>query len=359
LRQCIEEWDGLAVVQRFDAETGSWMFIALHDNTLGTMAGGTRMKRYNSPAEGLADAMRLAEGMTRKWAAIELGCGGGKAVLALSRELDPAEREGLLLRYGRVVEGLHGAFGTGPDMGTTMDDMLRLSKITRFIHGIDPATGDYVDSGPFTARGVLAAIHASLRHRFGSSDPAGKSVLVEGLGGVGGPLARMLAAEGAHLILADLDVGRAEALAKELTALGAGGAEALRGSTEVVIRQPCDLYAPCAIGGTLNERTIPQLAASIVAGSANNQLACPEDADRLVARGVLYAPDYIANGAGAITFGMMGQGERDREKIGRRIDGIADTLTEVFAEAEKESISTATAADRRVDRVLAAAKKAV
>ncbi len=358
LSSVIERWDGLAVVSRFDAATDAWMFIALHDNTLGSMAGGTRMKRYPSPEEGLVDAMRLAAGMTRKWAAIDLGCGGGKAVLALGRELRRDEREGLLLRYGRLVEALSGTFGTGPDLGTTMQDMLLLAKETRYIHGIDPETGAYVDSGPYTARGVLAAIHGCLEHRFGEPSSVGKTVLIEGVGGVGEPLAQLLAAEGAVLILADLDRARAASVARQLEEKYGAQATAFAGEPGAVAAQPCDVYAPCAVGGTLNETTIGQLACSIVAGSANNQLAQPEDAERLAARGILYAPDYIANGAGAITFGMLGRGERDEEKIGQRIDAISQTLAEIFAEAAEQGISTAAASDRRVERVLAEARRA-
>jgi leucine dehydrogenase len=358
LRAVIEHWDGLAVVSRYDAPTATWMFIALHDNTLGPMSGGTRMKRYDSPAEGLRDAMRLAEGMTHKWAAIGFGCGGGKAVLALSRTLEPQERDELLRRYGRMVEGLNGTFGTGPDLGTSMRDMLLVAEETRFIHGIDHATGDYLDSGPFTARGVLAAIHACLLHRFGTASAAGRTVVVEGLGGVGAPLARMLAAEGAHLLLADLAAGRAAALAEELSGQHNCQASAYEGPPEGAREQPCDVYAPCATGGTLNAATVPRLACAIVAGSANNQLAEPEDAERLARRGILYAPDYIANGAGAITFGLLGSGERDQGRINQRIDGIADTLAEVFADAEREQLSTAVAADRRVERVLCKAREA-
>ncbi len=358
LHGAIERWDGLGVVSRYDAATDAWIFIALHDNTLGPMAGGTRMKRYPSPADGLTDAMRLAAGMTRKWAAIDLGCGGGKAVLALGRDLKAQEREGLLLRYGRLVEALSGTFGTGPDLGTTMQDMLLLAKETRYIHGIDPETGAYVDSGPYTARGVLAAIHGCLEHRFGEPSSAGKRVLIEGVGGVGEPLARLLAAEGAELILADLEADRAASVAMQLRENHAAKVTLFEGSPSAVVEQPCDVYAPCAVGGTLNETTIARLACAIVAGSANNQLAEPQDADRLAARGILYAPDYIANGAGAITFGMLGRGERDGEKIAARIDAISQTLAEIFAEAADQGISTAAASDRRVERVLAQARQA-
>ena len=137
----IKEWDGLGVVSRFDRPTGAWIFIALHDDTLGPPVGGTRMKVYDRPEAGLVDALRLAEGMTYKWAAIELDSGGGKAVLALSRELDGAERTGLLECYAGLIESLRGAFSTGEDLGTTPEDMLTLARVTRHVHGYDPDKG--------------------------------------------------------------------------------------------------------------------------------------------------------------------------------------------------------------------------
>ena len=210
LKSLIEEWEGIGVVMRYDRQTGTWIFIALHDDTLGPPTGGTRLKVYPSPALALRDAMRLGAGMTRKWAAVDLHYGGGKAVLAVPRILQGEERVGLLTRYGRLIESLRGTFGTGVDMGTTPDDMLVISQVTSYVHGVDRETGQALDPGPFTARGVFAGILAAVKHAYGSEDMRERVVHVQGVGDVGGPLARMLKEGGAHLVLSDLDTRRAE-----------------------------------------------------------------------------------------------------------------------------------------------------
>ena len=350
IESLIAGWDGLGVVVRHDRPTGSWVFIALHDGTLGPLAGGTRLRTYPSPAAGLADAQRLAAGMTAKWAAIDAPFGGGKAVLAAPGPLAGEERRGLLRRYGRLVDALGGAFSTGPDLGTTMDDMREIHRVTPYVHGFDPRTGAATDAGPFTARGVLAAIRAAVRQAAGSDDLAGRTVLVEGLGSVGAPLARHLAAAGARLLVSDLEPDRAAALAAELGARVVPLAE--------VPRTPCDVYAPCAVGGVLNRRTIPQLACRVVAGSANNQLEEERDARLLQERGILYAPDYVANAGGAIAFSLLGRGAAP-EEIDSRLLGIGTTLAEVFREAEARGETPLAAAARKVEAVLARARGAL
>lgn len=343
LDELIAGWDGLGVMVRRDQPTGSWIFIALHDDTLGTPTGGTRMRVYPSPAAGLADAMRLAAGMTRKWAGIDFPFGGGKAVLAVPRPMAGAERKGLLQRYGRVMRALHGGFGTGPDLGISAEDMLVVAREAPYVHGVDPEAGTSEDAGPYTARGVLAAIRVALGHTTGSAELAGRTVLVQGLGAVGEPLSRHLAGAGARLKLSDVDGGRSAALAAEL--------EGEVVAPEAVAEVDCDVYAPCAIGGVLNAQTIPRLACRIVAGSANNQLEEEADAARLAERSILYAPDFIANAGGAIAFALMGRGTTAAE-IGRRIDGIGETLEGIFNEAEKRGESPLAAAERRVREVL-------
>ena len=237
LKSLIESWDGVGVVMRYDQPTGTWMFIALHDDTLGPPTGGTRMKVYPSPAAGLEDAMRLGAGMTRKWAAVDLDYGGGKAVLGVPRVLEGEERVGLLSRYGRLLESMPGSFATGVDMGTTPDDMLLISQFTSRVHGIDREAGKALDPGPFTARGVFASIRAAVQHVFGTDDLSEKVIHVQGVGDVGGPLAQMLKQAGAHLVLSDLDTRRAESLAEAL-----GGTETFEPHTAYEV--PCDVYAP-------------------------------------------------------------------------------------------------------------------
>ena len=345
-RQLIAEWDGMAVVTRFDRPTGTWVFIALHDPTLGMAVGGCRMKVYSSPEDGLLDALRLARGMTHKWAAIDFDFGGGKSVLAVPRRLEGDERTGLLRRFGRLLNALNGAFGTGVDLGTTPEDMAVVKEVSRWVLTGDEWHGGHVDPGPFTALGVESCMRTTLKRLQGSAEVTGRAIVIQGVGGVGEPLARALAANGARLFLADIDQERGRALAQEL------GAEWLEG--DAVAETPCDILAPCAIGGTINQQAIPRLRCRAIAGSANNQLGEDADADRLHRRGILYAPDYVVNAGGAMAFGLMQRGGSSDAEIRARIVGIGDSLDTILAEAAQRDESPLHAAFRKVERVLAA-----
>jgi len=347
IEELIRAWDGESVVVRFDAPTGTWIFIALHSSRLGQPTGGCRMKVYTEPADGLRDAMRLAEGMTCKWAALEMGCGGGKAVLAVPVMLTGEARRGLLERFARLLNRLRGSFSTGRDLGTTDDDMRVMAGISRWVHGIDRQTGAARDPGPYTARGVFAAIRATGKQLFGTADLKGRSILIQGTGAVGAPLARLLAAQGATLLLSDVDTGAVTSLAQEL------GASLV--APEAVIDTVCDIYAPCAMGATLDAAAIRRLQCRAVTGSANNQLGEPADADRLHQRGILYAPDYITNGGGAKAFLSIQQGIKDEDELALKMDAIGDFLGDIFTEAADKAESPARTARRRVDAVLAAA----
>ncbi len=337
-------WDGDAVIVRHDAPTDAWIFIALHDSTLGRPTGGTRMKVYPSLTDGLVDAQRLAEGMTYKWAGVDLPLGGGKAVIAIPRPLDEDTKQGLFRRYGRFLESLKGAYATGADLGTGPQAMVIIAEETRWVVGTAQNEGVSRDPGPFTAHGVFLGIGRTMESLHGSTSLEGRSILVEGLGGVGAPLSRALAAAGAQLILADLDAAKAESMAKEL----AGRAIPLAD----VVSTACDIYAPCAIGATLNSRSIPRLAAKAVAGSANNQLAEAEDADRLHQRGILYAPDYIINAGGAMAIHLIQEEGLDDDGIMDRVEIIGRTLQSIFAEATAEGISPLAVARRQVEKLL-------
>ena len=344
IESLIEKWDGLGVVTSYHRETGTWIFVALHDATLGRPTGGCRLKSYSSPASALHDAMRLAEGMTFKWAAMGFEYGGGKSVLAVPGPIEGAARRALFRHLGKLLNGLDGAYGVGEDLGTTPEDMAFLATITSAVagsgHGCHP-----VDPGPFTAAGVHAGIVASLSHAYGTGDLTGRSVLVQGVGDVGGPLAVLLARSGAGVLVSDVDADRARAAAGEC------------GGTVVdprhVYDAECDVYAPCAVGATVSRRTIPELRCRIVAGSANNQLERPADADLLVERGILYAPDYVINGGGAMAFGLMERGTRDSPEVTKEVRRrIARSLDEIFREADALSISPAVAAHRVAAREL-------
>lgn len=351
IEELIRGWNGAAVVSRFDRVSGAWIFIALHDGTLGRPSGGTRMATYPTPAAGLLDAMRLAEGMTHKWAAAGVPFGGGKAVMAVPEGLEGEERRGLLHRYGELVESLQGAFATGEDLGTTPADMEEIASRTRWVLGGHGGEGRLADPGPFTARGVLAAVRAvaarTLDRDLGDGRLDGVRVLVQGVGDVGAPLARDLAAAGASLLLADADGDRARRLAEEL------GAEVV--AADRVYDTGCDVFAPCAVGAVLNPDTVPRLACRAVAGSANNQLDSAADADALHRRGILYAPDYVANAGGAIAFARLAEApEAGRGELFERVAYVREVLEEVFEEARRRDESPLHAARRRVDRLLAA-----
>ena len=347
--ELIRDWNGLAVVTRYDEPTHTWIFIAIHDDTLGLPAGGTRLRSYDSPADGLRDAIRLAEGMTHKWAAIEFPRGGAKAVLAPDEPLSDEARKGLLTRYGRLLRRLEGCFGTGQDLGISTDDMLVVARETISVHGVDVVKGTARDPGPYTARGTLAGIRAALAARFGTADVTGRRIVIQGCGDVGRPLAEILAEAGAKVVLCDVVAERARALAADLDCDVV--------TPDAVFETPCDVHAPCSVGATLNEETIPKLGCAIVAGCANNQLGFPADAERLADRGILWAPDYIINAGGAIAFGLLHEGTAVEDEIVARIDGIEESLRAIFSDANDSGESPIHAARRRVEAVLAAARE--
>ena len=348
LQALMERWDGLGVVHRYDQPTHTWIFICMHDNTLGPCTGGTRMKVYSKPGEGLLDGMRLAEGMTSKWAAIDVAAGGGKAVLAVERPLEGEERRGLLLRYGHLIQSLCGGFHTGEDLGISTDDMKVVAEEADYIHGFHPENGSKVDPSPFTARAVFAGIRSAVAQALEEESLEGRTVLIQGVGSVGANLGMFLKEAGAELLLSDIDVERCKRVADQL--------EATLVPNQEVYSTVCDVYAPCAIGATLNADTVPQLRCRIVAGSANNQLAGPGDAARLLQRGIVYVPDYIINAGGALAFSLLDQGIGDREVLLEKMEVVGDSVTEILQEAASKNESPVVAAQHRVDRALARAR---
>jgi len=344
----LRDWDGEEAVVRFDASSGTWMFVGVHSTVLGPSAGGTRMKVYAEPTDGLRDVLRLSSAMTSKMAMCSVPLGGGKAVLAVPEIPSGDARRELMLRYGDLVESLHGTYMTACDMNTAPPDMDVIGERTEHVFGRTPGNGGSGTSAPNTAVGVFHGLRAAVTHAFGSPDLNGRTVAVQGVGAVGGPLARMLAEAGAHLMLADIDDVRAKELAAEL--------DAEVTSADTVLESECDVLSPCATGGVLNAETIPRLRCRVVAGAANNQLAEPTDGGRLSERGILYAPDYVVNAGGVIHlvgYEMLGE---DDERVTERLRAIGDTLAEVFALAEAEGISTGAAADTLVQRRLAAGR---
>ncbi|MDA8020515.1 MAG: leucine dehydrogenase [Thermoanaerobaculia bacterium] len=341
----IETWDGESFVIRFDEETGTWIFLALHSSVLGRPSGGTRMKVYEGLRDAVLDSMRLARGMTAKWAGLDMDIGGGKAVLAIPGPLEGAARDGLLRRYGDLIHSLSGAFATGADLGTTAADMATIARSTHYVFGVDHETGESTDPGPFTARGVFEGLRASVESVFGDAIMAGRSVLVQGVGGVGRPLSHLLAEAGADVFVSDLDAGRAAELAREV-----GGREV---DPDDALSYECDVFAPCAVGGILSRYTIQHLHCRIVAGSANNQLQEDEDAQRLHERGIVYAPDYILNAGGAMALALMADGLTDRDVLLNRVAAIGQVVGEILSDSAEHGTTPLEAASRIVERRLA------
>jgi leucine dehydrogenase len=347
--ELIRGWDGEHIVVRHDEPANTWMLIGVHSTVLGPAMGGTRMKAYRSLDEGLADVLRLSQAMTMKQAAAGLDFGGGKAVLAVP-EVPPTgspERRDLLLRYGELVDSLGGSYVTAADMNTGEADLDIVGERTTHVLGRSVACGGSGSSAGGTALGVFHGIIATVRHAFGTDDLAGTHVLVQGVGAVGSHLAELLRDAGAKLTLADLDEERATALADRLGAEWTPAHHALDAA--------CDVFSPCATGSVFSAETIPLLRCRVAAGAANNQLATPWDADRLAARGVLYAPDYVINAGGVIHLAGYERLGWDEARLTARLAGIGQTLTDLFQRAEAEGITTAAAADRMaLDRIDAA-----
>jgi leucine dehydrogenase len=336
-------WDGEHAVVRFDLESGAWIFVCVHSTARGPAGGGTRMRVYPTPADGLADAMRLSGAMTRKMAAAGMPRGGGKGVLAVPELPTGEPRKRLLRRYGELVASLGGSYRTAGDMNIAPADLDVVAETCPWVYGTTRRGGN---SGRGTARGGLHAIRATVEHLFGSPDLAGRSVLVQGAGSVGSVLARELADAGARVLVSDVDEARASATGFETV------------SPERVLGTEVDVYSPCAVGGTLSAESVPRLACRAIVGCANNQLAEPDDARRLHKRGIILAPDYIVNAGGIIQLiGLEDEGW-DEAQLEERLAGIGDTLRELFAAADAAGITPTEAAERLVSRRLAEARSA-
>jgi leucine dehydrogenase len=337
----LDGWDGETAVIRRDRETGGWIFVCIHSTRRGPAGGGTRMKTYGSPADGLEDAMRLSSAMSRKLAVAGLPFGGGKGVIAVPQLPRGEMRRRLLLRYGELVASLGGTYRTSSDMNTDESDMDVIWERTKYVFGRSVAAGGAGNPARPTALGVFHGIRASVAHIAGSDDLTGRRTLVQGAGGVGSQLADHLARAGASVLVADIDKSRAKAVATRVSG------EAVDPSR--ILDTPADVYAPCAVGGVLDVDSAARLRCAVVAGSANNQLAQPEAAEVLSARGILYAPDYVINAGGAIgVAGLEQLGWSDAE-VDAGLERIGETLRDVFRRSEEQGISTAAAADAIAD----------
>jgi leucine dehydrogenase len=337
----LETWDGETAVIRRDREMDGWIFVCLHSTLRGPAGGGTRMKVYASPAEGLEDAMRLSAAMSRKLAVAGLPFGGGKAVIAVPELPAGARRRALFLRYGDLVASLGGTYRTSSDMNTDESDMDVIWERTEYVFGRSVAAGGAGNPAGPTALGVLHGIRASLAQASGSEELQGRLVLVQGVGGVGSQLAEHLVKAGASVLLADLDRERARTVADRV------GGDVL--PPDRILEARTDVYAPCATGAVLDVDAASRLRCDVVAGSANNQLAQPEAADVLRARGILYAPDYVINAGGAIAVAGLEQLGWSDAEVQAALARIGETLRDVYRRSDEQGISTAAAADALAD----------
>jgi leucine dehydrogenase len=339
-------WDGEEVVIRVDHAGPTWMLVGVHSTALGPGFGGTRMKVYPDPAAALEDVLRLSAAMTAKNALVGLPFGGGKAVLAVPSIPEGEERRRLLLGYGELVTSLGGTYRTACDMNTRARDMDVVAETCPFVFGRTEGAGGSGDSGPSTAQGVFHAIRAAADHAFGSSELGGRRIVVQGAGAVGRVLVGLLIEAGAELVVSDLDGARADAVARR-----AWGRTV---PPERAYEEPCDVFAPCATGGVLNAETIPRLRCRLVVGAANNQLATPEDAQRLRDAGILYVPDFAANAGGVLHLAGLEALGWSRDELADRLRGIGDTVSGILATADADGVATTEAAERIVRRRLEA-----
>jgi valine dehydrogenase (NAD+) len=328
-----------------DPGSGLRAVIAIYSTALGPALGGTRFYPYPSEDAAVADALALSKAMAYKNSLAGLDLGGGKGVIIGDPTTD--KTEALLRAYGRFVEALGGRYLTACDVGTYNADLDVVARETRFAHGRSEAYGGCGDSSVLTAYGVFQGMRAAAQHRWGKPSLAGRTVAVAGVGKVGSWLVDRLVEDGADVVVTDVDAGAVErVLARH------PGVDAVS-DTAALVRTPSDVYAPCALGGALDDETVEVLEAEIVCGGANNQLAHDGIAEQLLRRGVLYAPDYLVNAGGVIQV----EDERHGFSFARaetKAAGIFDVALRVFGSAEEQGVSPAVAADRLAEERMAA-----
>ncbi|HEY6761786.1 MAG TPA: Glu/Leu/Phe/Val dehydrogenase dimerization domain-containing protein [Baekduia sp.] len=312
--------------------------VAVHSTVRGPSLGGCRMWTYDDNRAAIRDALRLSEGMTYKSAVAGLPLGGGKGVIVVKpgEPLDAKRRRAALLDFGETVERLGGRYVTAEDVGTSTRDMTVIAKATSHVSGLSRQSGGSGDPSPFTALGVLHAIHATVERAFDSPSLKGRSAAVVGLGHVGLRVARQLARAGARLVVADIDPTK-KAEADKLGASWTTPAEAMTAAVDVLV--------PCALGGVLDHESVPRLQAPAVAGAANNQLAAADVADLLREHGVLWAPDFVANAGGIVNIAVeLDRGGYDPDRAKTRTAEIGDTLRRVYDDAASAGTTPLSAA---------------
>ncbi|MEH7385558.1 branched-chain amino acid dehydrogenase [Bacillus sp. JJ1521] len=340
----MEKFDYEQLVFCQDKQSGLKAIIAIHDTTLGPALGGTRMWTYASEEAAIEDALRLAKGMTYKNAAAGLNLGGGKTVIIGDPRKD--KNEEMFRAFGRYIQGLNGRYITAEDVGTTVADMDIIHEETDFVTGISPAFGSSGNPSPVTAFGVYRGMKAAAKEAFGSDSVEGKTVAIQGVGNVAYTLCKYLHEEGANLIVTDINKDAVDRAVRDF------GARAV--DPNDIYSVDCDIYAPCALGATVNDETIPLLRAKVIAGSANNQLKEPRHGDMVHELGIVYAPDYVINAGGVINVADELYGY-NQERALKKVESLYDTIEKVIEIAKRDGIPTYQAADRlaeeRIERM--------
>ena len=319
-----------------DKDTGLKAIIAIHNTTLGPALGGTRMWSYKNDAEALNDVLRLSRGMTYKAAISGLQLGGGKAVIFGDSKKDKTPE--MFVKYGEFIETLNGKYITAEDVGTSISDMVNIRQSTSHVTGLPEEMGGGGDPSPVTAYGVYMGMKAAAKKCWGVDSLKGKKIVVQGVGHVGENLVRLISEEEAKVYVTDINKDSLSLIASKY------GAEIV--SPEVVYDLDVDIYAPCALGATLNSENIARLKCSVVSGAANNQLADEAIHGRMLAdKGILYAPDFLINAGGLINVFSELKGY-DRKDALNRTEHIYDTTLQIFDKAKSENITTIEAAKK-------------
>ena len=320
-------------------ENGYHGLIAIHSTRLGNAIGGTRFWHYRDEEEAIEDVLRLARGMTYKNALAGIPLGGGKAIVLKNEQ--SSDRETIFRAHGRFVDTFDGLYVTAEDVGTTPDDMEYVRQETRHVAGLMSGAGD---PSPATARGVLRAMQAAAKYRWGAATLAGRTVAIQGCGKVGYYLASYLCLAGARLIVSDVDANKVGFVVNQF--------EAFESTPEEIYDVDADIFAPCALGGVINDQTIERLRTEIVAGAANNQLLEPRHGDALADRDILYTPDFAAN-VGGVIHGCRDLLAWDQARTTAKIDEIYETVLDIFYMSASERIPTYRAADLLAEERLA------
>ncbi len=317
-----------------DPYSGLKGIVAIHNTTLGPALGGCRMWNYKTEEEAIIDVLRLSKGMTYKASIAGLNLGGGKAVIIGNSKKDKTEK--LFRSFGRFVEGLGGRYITAEDVGTNINDMENVKIETSYVTGISKSLGGSGDPSPVTAFGVYMGMQASVKEKMKKNSLKGLKISVQGLGHVGTHLVDYLSKDGAEVYVTDIDKSRVDFIVNKYNCIPI--------DSNLILNQEVDIYAPCALGATVNKKTIPELKCKIIAGAANNILEHPlKDSEALVKRNILYAPDYVINAGGLINVANELEGY-DKEKAFNQAEKIYDTSMAIFKRAKKESITTNQAA---------------